>query len=349
MKRRFGRDDFKSASPFEKEARGGTFFWRVFEEFDIVAKEKQFPYFEASSYEGSKIYEPFVDTPHLFLEFARIAEQKGHQYEALDHWISRYGLLGLSREHPDWVVEPLPEVEWTQNRDVCPEVYVPPLTYSYAGGPGDTLYAYRLEAAKTNKILTLYEALLSQDGEGLERCFALHERCTPEDLRAKWRGELEESIEKNASLNGRAYVVMEILDDMVVYDSMPSDWNAFLADRALRDIWWMVGSALSIFAYPSISVQATSAHPKGELSPEKVTSTWRVRNLLGAIYLQFYWLITSMSDLSRCKYCGRIISYAPSMPESGRRKPRKDKEFCDSRCRQNYHYHNRIKPSRNPA
>jgi hypothetical protein len=83
------------------------------------------------------------------------------------------------------------------------------------------------------------------------------------------------------------------------------------------------------------------------LSPDKLTGTWRVRNLLGAIYLQFFWLITSMSDLSRCTYCGRIISYAPPMPQSGKRKPRKDKVFCDSRCRQNYHYHNRIKPARN--
>jgi hypothetical protein len=43
----------------------------------------------------------------------------------------------------------------------------------------------------------------------------------------------------------------------------------------------------------------------------KLTSTWRVRNLLGAMYLQFYSLITSTGALSRCKYCNRIISYAP--------------------------------------
>jgi hypothetical protein len=78
----------------------------------------------------------------------------------------------------------------------------------------------------------------------------------------------------------------------------------------------------------------------------KLTSTWRVRNLLGAMYLQFYSLITSTGALSRCKYCNRIISYAPPMPKSERRKPRNDKAFCDSRCRQNYHYHNRIKPNR---
>ena len=66
-------------------------------------------------------------------------------------------------------------------------------------------------------------------------------------------------------------------------------------------------------------------------------------------YLQFYWLVTSHSELSRCKQCGRIISYAPPVPTTENkkaRKPRRDKEFCDSRCRQNYHYHNRVKPAR---
>lgn len=71
-------------------------------------------------------------------------------------------------------------------------------------------------------------------------------------------------------------------------------------------------------------------------------------NLLGAVYLQFYWVMTSTGDLPRCKYCGQIISHAPSIADSGEtgRKPREDKELCDKRCRYNYHYHNRTKPAR---
>ncbi len=342
MNRRVGRDDFKNASPFGEEDLTGFFFWETYEDFDIVEEDGRRPYFRASSYKGADMYRPLVDTPYLFLEFARIAEQKEHRSEALIDWTSKYGLLGLSSQNPEWVVESLPRVDWPPDADLHPEVTVPPLRYSYAGGPGDTFDAYLLEVAKTNKLLTLYEALLNQDSEGLEQCFALHERCTPEDLREKWRSELERSKEENARYKDGTIVVMDILDDVVVYDSMPSDWNAFLTNRALIDIWWMVGSALSIFAYPSVTSQGGS----GPLSPDKLTSTWRARNLLGAIYLQFFWLITSASDLSRCKFCGRIISHAPSMPESGKRKPRKDKKFCDSRCRQNYNYHNRIKSHR---
>ena len=83
------------------------------------------------------------------------------------------------------------------------------------------------------------------------------------------------------------------------------------------------------------------------LKPGMLKASWWPRNLLGVIYLQFYWLMTSAGELSRCKYCNRIIAYAQPGPDSGQRKLRKDKEFCDSRCRQNYHYHNRIRPKRN--
>ena len=329
-----------------KEPRSGAFYWRVFEDFDIVEEDERLPYFRASSYEGARLYEPLVETPYLFLEFARIAEQSEHQAVALDKWISKYGLLGLTIESPEWDLDPPANVEWLHLTDLYPELIVPPLRYSNAGGPGDTFNAYHLEVAKTHKLLTLYEALLNRDFDGLERCFAFHQGCTPDDLRKKWGGELERNIEANAQRTKSMLVVMEILDDMVFYDSQPSDWHAFLMDRALIDIWWSVGSALSIFAYPSITSHVGSGPMKGVLSPDNLTSTWRVRNLLGVIYLQFFWLITSLSELSRCKYCGRIISYAPPMPESNGRKPRKDKEFCDSRCRQNYHYHNRIKPNR---
>jgi len=348
MKRRMGREDFESASPFEKEDLSGFFFWKVYEEFDIVEEDGCLPYFRASSDKGVGYYRPLEDYPYLFLEFARIGEQKGHPYDALKNWISKYGLLGLSQT-PEWSLESLPEANWTSHGDLFPEVTIPPLRYSPSGGPGDTFDAYFLEVATTNRLLTLYEAILNRDTEKLEQCFASHEGITPEDLRDKWRSELEENRERNAGLEVGTYLAGKVLDHMLIYKSLPGDWSAFLMDRALLDIWKRVGTALSVFAYPSITSQGGSGplRLQGPLRPDRLTSTWRVRNLLGAIYLQFYWLITSLGDLSRCRYCGRIISYAPPMPESGRRKPRRDKEFCDSRCRQNYHYHNRIKPTRN--
>jgi len=65
------------------------------------------------------------------------------------------------------------------------------------------------------------------------------------------------------------------------------------------------------------------------------------------MYLQMYQLMISSGKLSRCRHSGRIISHASPMPGSKERKTYRNKEFCDNRCRQNYHYHNVVKPKRN--
>src|SRR5215210_6500695 len=157
MKRRVGREDFKSASPFDTEELSGFFFWDVYEHFDIIEEDGRLPYFEASVDRGVQYYRPLVDTPYLFLEFARVAEHKGHPYEALDPWISKYGLLGLSNRDPEFSLGSHSEENWTPHADWYPEVSIPPQSYAPSGGPGDTLDAYMLEVFKANKLLTLYE------------------------------------------------------------------------------------------------------------------------------------------------------------------------------------------------
>jgi len=118
-----------------------------------------------------------------------------------------------------------------------------------------------------------------------------------------------------------------------------------LVDVALESIYWDIQQVLEAFTYPCLAQHSSSGKPPfiEPWTPERMTSSLWPRNLLGAMYLQFFWLIASADELSRCKHCGRIIPHAPPLPASGDRKPRKDKEFCDKRCRQNYHYHNRRK------
>jgi hypothetical protein len=358
-----GREDFRSANPTVELEDSGYFWWHVYEDYDLVEEEGRLPYFRASVVRGGekyvegKNYRPLIETPYLFLEFARIAEHKDNPRPALDTWIDKYGLLGLSNRASQYslgvppTLETHPEEDWTAHADRYPEVSVPPLQYLVSGGRGDTYDAYLLEVAKANKLLTLYEALLNRDYEKLVRCYAFHEGCSPQEWRDKWRSEVEdgrlyhrappvdESVDESVTIY---WHFRSVLNEDILYELPPGDWNTFLMDMALRDIWRMVGAALSIFAYPSI----TARGDLGPLSPGKLAGHWGVRNLLGAMYLQFNWLITSGAELSRCKHCRRIISYAPAWPEREGRKPRKDKEFCDSRCRQNYHYHNRIKPTR---
>jgi hypothetical protein len=44
-------------------------------------------------------YRPFVETPHLFLTFAHLVDEKITRDRWID-WISRYGVLGLQRHDP---------------------------------------------------------------------------------------------------------------------------------------------------------------------------------------------------------------------------------------------------------
>jgi hypothetical protein len=72
-----------------------------------------------------------------------------------------------------------------------------------------------------------------------------------------------------------------------------------------------------------------------EVDPSSVKVTWSFKNLLGAMYLQMWWLITSGGNLARCEHCSRLISLSRSNPEG--RKRRRDKRFCDDACRQAHH------------
>jgi hypothetical protein len=118
---------------------------------------------------------------------------------------------------------------------------------------------------------------------------------------------------------------------------------------ATRQVLWEAWMIMPEYCYPCLINRSPAGAVRLEqrLAPELLMASVRPRNLLGAMYTQFYWLLASGGDLSRCKHCGRIISHTSPAFVGGRRgrKPRKDKEFCDSRCRQNYHYHHRIKGS----
>ena len=62
---------------------------------------------------------------------------------------------------------------------------------------------------------------------------------------------------------------------------------------------------------------------------------WTFDTLLGAMYLQMYWIMASSDSKSRCEHCGRIISLGRPHPDG--RKRRRDKKFCDDACRQAHH------------
>ncbi len=186
---------------------------------------------------------------------------------------------------------------------------------------------------EAGRVLSLYEAAVNKDADALMQLLG--------DLEVKHCMERAlYSALAQATGGGRKAAVDQ---DQILTE--------ILVDKALTKVWHVVQDKLSNFTYPTINheLPSTSALPhfhKGEpLAPHRLGASWGFRNLIGAMYLQFYWLITSRAGIKRCKHCGRIISLAPPTSSEGKkgRKPRSDKRYCDKWCQQNYDYHNRRK------
>jgi hypothetical protein len=189
------------------------------------------------------------------------------------------------------------------------------------GGPTETIYFQYHEARAANYALRLYEAALSRDdGKLAETIFD---------------DEHEGKAEKQILFYMRSNITGGERVDVLV-------------DVALQELARQVNEVLRAYAYPisTFGLSSEALTPKEPQNLGSLTASLWPRNLLGAMYLQFYWLITSGGELSRCKFCNRVMSFARPAIGGKARKVRNDKQFCDSRCRQNYHYHNRMKAAR---
>jgi hypothetical protein len=144
-------------------------------------------------------------------------------------------------------------------------------------------------------------------------------------------------------LNGDAPAVkdlfLELRDDKVF-----SLWNEFFrfeqvedSDQILLQIGLMSAAQTVEEAVHDVCRHRIRFTVKSDKSPDlsSVHTAWDFDNLLGAMYLQMWWLMASAGDITRCEFCGRIVSLARSHPEG--RKRRRDKRFCDDACRQAYH------------
>jgi len=88
-------------------------------------------------------YGPFVETPQLFLTFARLADKEITR-ERWEDWISHYGVLGLQRPNPT-----LKHGRWK-------------------GGPAETFSAFKEEAREANETLMLFEAASNPEGPDID-------------------------------------------------------------------------------------------------------------------------------------------------------------------------------------
>ncbi len=128
----------------------------------------------------------------------------------------------------------------------------------------------------------------------------------------------------------------DVVDGFV--DKLREDWpDEEYLETGLRVAWWTVESTTQMLCRPAMQLEGA----KYLADPMTLRRVWEFDNLLGAMYLQMYWLMTSAGELKRCEHCGRIVSLARPYPDG--RKRRSDKRFCDNACRLANH-RNKKKP-----
>jgi hypothetical protein len=293
-------------------------------------------------------YSPLVDAPELFLEFARLPDERGldaelgtdKNAEATLDWAETYGVLGLTpaaalKVEPIFdlfqgeslsIIDPRdPERPRIVPADGTTESVIEiahiSTQHSHArrrevqGGPGDTVAAFALEAWIANTALRLYEAATADSQRSIEtiRCFRELVELSPERT--------------------------------------PSSSSEELKDWALK---WVRNASLSrirgdVYLWPY------------ETDAQGFEPGTRFESLLGAMWLQMMWLLTAGNNVRKCSFCSKVITFeTPKQQEDpGLGKPagqkvkdrkyktRVDKEFCNHNCVVKHHYHKKKRERRN--
>jgi hypothetical protein len=283
-------------------------------------------------------YRPLVDTPGLFLEFARLADNEGLDAElGTDNnanvaltWAETYGVLGLTQTQGQEFLKPafdgfqggerlsILDPRESDNLQVIVAdgttesvLKIANITTQHShhrrrdvqGGQSDTVEAFALEAWTANTALRLYEAATANAGPDTET------------IRHFW-----ESM-------------------------MPSSGSTSPTSSEEAKTWaleWVKNATLSRirgYVYPQL-YEADRGFVQG----------MRFESLRDAMWLQMMWLLIAGNNVRRCKfrYCRKIIAFEapdqyedPGTNKNARKnyRTRVDKEYCDHLCVANEWYH----------
>jgi hypothetical protein len=296
MWRRLGRDDFREASELVSGSSGSR-VWEVCEEYELRRV--------AEAPEGDTLACLLVPTyssePPNF--------DKWRSYEPLEDTPDLF--LRFARLYrADDPVQAM--VEWVRRYGSL-EHGQPPWR---SGAPQDARQ-FGEAVGRAAGVLALYEAVLNGDGEKA-RSVALDEY----PFVGVW-GTLYNAWSNKLTHTDRGFVVNKISE--LIEKIYGGDYLRYALAAAADEVERMVSSYCS----PALRVEEGARDPSG------VAAQWTFHSLLGAMYLQMYWLMAAGGNVARCEYCSRIISLARPYPEG--RKPRQDKRFCDDACRQAKH------------
>jgi hypothetical protein len=345
-------DDFRRSAieTIKEELRGGL--WPVWQKYElvpghegsasarfIIAPSVYRPDPLRWSTESVKVvwnelvttYRPLVDSPELFLEFARLADDEGLDAElGTDHnasvalaWAETYGVLGLTPTQGQEFSKPAFDLFHGEGQrlsildlrdsdslqvvvaDGTAEsvLKITHITTQHThgrrrevqGGPGDTVEAFALEAWTANAALRLYEAATGDTQRGIETIRRFRD-----------------------------------LVDSPPGCTSPSSFEES-KEWALK---WVRNAAVS-------RTRGDAYSWSYETEAQGFEPGTRFESLLGAAWLQMLWLLNAGNNVRKCALCSKVITFESPMqqetpgtgkPPGRKYKTRVDKEFCSHNC-----------------
>jgi hypothetical protein len=303
---RITRNDFVRTGEIQRRTGSGTMSWEVCEEYEPREPD------EASRYD----YLSFKLTPKYSLS----REDKWRTYHPLEDTpdlflkFARLYRGGGDRYVDSTFVNSI--LEWVHKYGL-----VGYDKYSYYGGPEETINNYAGATYWAAGILAMYEAALNGDQEAAKAAL-LEEFLWVDIVGPEFKRLGEQHFD-----NYKAEIIEE-------------RWNGNYVEYALTAAITLVVLTVGDECFPVL-------RPRQRVSdPSKISAGWSFTSLRGAMYLQMYWLMAAGGDVTRCEYCGHIISLARPHPEG--RKRRRDKRFCDDACRQ-AHYRSKKRAQDAPS
>lgn len=242
-------------------------------------------------------YTPLED-PDLLLSFVRLGARGNPTDSSILRWVSKYGLL-LGKDNQ--------RVVWPVDYEQLIENQAPM-----------TLERFRCEVRRARDLLDLYAELQARDIEAIEARAASPKTAIDKRLSEHVEGPRPRvAAEAYRRLSGRPgyewylWEATEILADELSTSALGIRLRAKVTDSIHGLVFFdKDGEERNFFFNP----------------PYSLGSTWHCPDLLSALYLQLYLLVTEHKPMRRCENPACAMTFPAT---------RKDKRFCNSTCRSN--------------
>lgn len=250
-----------------------------------------------------KLTFPLYEGTDLFLSFARLGADPSDK--SIWRWVKKRGLL-LRASSSQQSAEDRPYKQGPDGRIIADQAPM-------------KLTEFKKETARARGLLDLYTELQSRDIEAIEARVANPKTPIDKSLgdHPEWSGLRGAALEAYEDLGGRPGY----------------EWNLWVATKVLADELTAATSGVRLrtelrdsihgltYITPYVGKRDQFFEP-----PYALDSAWHCPDLLSALYLQFYLLVTGQKPTRRCENPACLMPFPVT---------RKNKRFCNSTCRSN--------------